>query len=50
MLKKFWWRQNTERGKVLWVTTNQMDMAKREGGLEFKDLRRFNLAMLTKQS
>ena len=47
---KFWWRQRGDRRKVHWVRWEDLCKHKDQGGMEFKDLARFNEAMLAKLS
>ena len=47
---KFWWGQRGDRRKVDWVRWEDLCKHKDQGGMEFKDLARFNEAMLAKLS
>lgn len=49
LMAKFWWGQKQEERRIHWVSWSSMCQRKSEGGMGFKDLRTFNLALLAKQ-
>jgi hypothetical protein len=49
MICRFWWAQNDEENKMHWLSSELLTKPKSEGGLEFRDLYGFNLAMLARQ-
>ena len=49
MIRNFWWGQKSEERKIPWVSWEKMCEPKASGGLGFKNLKCFNLAILAKQ-
>lgn len=49
MVRDFWWGQKNEETKMAWVSWGKLCVPKSQGGLGFKLLKEFNLALLAKQ-
>ena len=49
LIQKFWWGQRGDRRKIHWTKWEVLCHPKSEGGSGFKDLCKFNKAMLAKQ-
>uniref|UniRef100_A0A2N9I0P4 Reverse transcriptase domain-containing protein n=1 Tax=Fagus sylvatica TaxID=28930 RepID=A0A2N9I0P4_FAGSY len=49
LIRKFWWGHGEDQKKVHWVSWSKMCQPKSKGGLDFRDLRLFNEALLGKQ-
>ena len=50
MVHRFWWSKNLEQRKIHRVSWRKLCQPKYKGGLEFRDLRKFNDALLAKTS
>jgi len=49
MMSKFWWGQKEKERKMAWVSWEKLCTPKVEGGMGFRDLKAFDLALLAKQ-
>ncbi|CAL9012588.1 unnamed protein product, partial [Prunus brigantina] len=47
-IARFWWKNGKDRKPIHWVGWKHLSMLKKDGGLGFRDLVCFNLAMLAK--
>ncbi|CAL9007242.1 unnamed protein product [Prunus brigantina] len=50
ILAKFWWGGNEDKDELHWISWVELGMPKLEGGMGFRNLYDFNLALLAKQS
>ena len=49
MIRNFWWGQRKDEKKTDWLSWEKMCELKANGGMGFKKLQQFNLALLAKQ-
>ena len=47
--RNFWWGQCKDERKVVWMSWEKLCAPKAQGGMGFKQLKQFNLALLAKQ-
>ena len=49
MVRNFWWGQKENEKKIAWLSWEKLCEPKHNGGMGFKKLKQFNLALLAKQ-
>lgn len=50
LLRKFWWGSKNGERKTAWVSWEVISQPKYMGGMGFRDIELFNLALLTRQA
>ena len=50
VLAKYWWRQTRNEKKIHWINWSRLCTPKDKGGIGFRNIHAFNLAMLAKQA
>ena len=49
MIRNFWWGQRNDERKLVWMSWEKLCAPKNCGGMGFKKLKEFNMALLAKQ-
>lgn len=48
IIRRCWWSQQDKQNKIHWLRWEKLTRPKNKGGLGFRDLHLFNLAMLAR--
>ena len=49
IMRSFWWGQKDKENNIAWVSWRKMCQSKLHGGMSFRNIQAFNLAILAKQ-
>jgi hypothetical protein len=49
MMGRFWWGNQSNKSKALWMSWNKLGLPKSKGGMGFCNIEVLNMALLAKQ-